>query len=95
MRQDLFSTFGPLISHCPSLLAIEVVWYVDGVCVEDQIWLQPFENGSHIFLAVSWKMKCFRVVIDSSGVFNWVKSIIGRDCKFKGRGSSEVLVHRD
>ena len=89
-----------------SLLAIGVVLYVDGVCFEDQSWLRPVDYGSYInvaglesvlkgiSLAVSWTVKCFRVMIDSSSVFNWVKSIIGEDGNIKARGLSKVLVRR-
>ena len=57
-----------------------MVLYVDGVCVEDQSWLRPVDDGSHIniaelesvlkgisFLAMSWKIKCFQ----SGEKYNW------------------------
>ena len=64
------------------------------------------DDGSHInvadleselkgiSLAVSWKMKYFRIVTDSSSVFNCVKSIIGRNRNIKTRCLSEALVRR-
>ena len=87
-----------------SSLAIGVVLYVDRV--GDQSWLQSVDDGSHInvaelelvfngiSLAVSWKMKCFRNVTDFFSVFNYVKSIIGRNRNIKTRCLSEVLVRR-
>ena len=45
-------------------------------------------------MAVSWKIKCFKVMTVSSSDFNLVKSVIGRDRKIKARGLSGVLVRR-
>ena len=78
-----------------SSLTIGVVLYVDGVCVKDQSWLRLGDDDRHINVAelesilngislvVSWKIKCFIVMTDSSCVF-----------KIKARGLSEVLVRR-
>ena len=89
-----------------SSLAIGVVLFVDDVKVEDQCWLRPVDDGCHInvaeleavvkglSLAMSWKMRKIHVMTDSSSVYSWIESSIGKDQKIKVRGLSEVLVRR-
>jgi len=89
-----------------SSLAIGVVLEVDGVRAEDQSWLRPTDDGSHInvaelesvlkglSLAVSWGMSTIKVITDSASVYNWVNSILVKDRKIKAKGLSEVLVRR-
>jgi len=89
-----------------SSLAIGVVIEIDGIRVEDQSWLRPVDDGSHInvaelesvlkgiSLAVSWSMKRIKIMTDSSSVFSWITSVIVKDHKVKAKGLSEVLIRR-
>ena len=70
--------------------------FVDDVKVEDQCWLRPVDDGCHInvaeleavvkglSLAMSWKMRKIHVMTDSSSVYSWIESSIGKDKKNQG-----------
>ena len=77
---------------------------MDNVKVKDRCWLLPVDDGCHInvaalkavvkglSLAMLWKMGKIHVMTDSSSVYSWIQSSIGKDQNITLHGLNEVLV---
>ena len=89
-----------------SNIAYGVAIDVDGNIVEDATWLKKSDDTTHINvseldavlkginLALKWGFKSFTIMVDSSTVLGWLKSVLFKTHNVKIHAISELLIRR-